>query len=619
VADLKPARCRSLSCRDVLPSPFGSTVAWSGRRRLVYSLVLLSLLLAAGEAAALKLEVRVQGLAGEQQSNVLAQLAIYQERKDAALTEPRMQALHRLAPDQIRAALTPFGLYRVQIQDSLTPPADPAGAWIADYRVDPGAPVKITTVNYQVTGPGADNPAFPKTFPMKVGDVLLHSQYEQAKADLRQAASSQGYLDYALLRHQVLVDPVTNGAVVDLALETGPRYVFGPVTFTQDLLADDLLRRYVRFKPGDVYNPDRLVSLQSRLLGTEYFGKVEIVPHKDPTGESLVVPIEVIAERNQANKFRVGAGFATDIGPRISMDWRRRYLNQWGHNFRTLLSLSPALSQFNFDYRIPIANPRRDYLRINPNFTYYDTTTRAGWIGLVHFGQSIVTPGGWRRDLGIDYRYEDFTINDVETDEVNELVPNVSWAKTVADDPLYTSKGYRLKYTILGSVGGLISPTSYLSGVVDFKGIRRLSSNYRLIVRGDLGATWAGSLDDLPASRRFYAGGDQSIRGWGYDALGPNDPITDETIGGRFLAVGSLELERQIKGNWSAAVFTDFGNAFDPDYALEYEQSVGLQVAWRSPIGQVRLAVAFALTKDQGPSNWGLPPARLHFIIGPDL
>jgi outer membrane translocation and assembly module TamA len=120
--------------------------------------------------------------------------------------------------------------------------------------------------------------------------------------------------------------------------------------------ADDLLRRYVRFKPGEVYNPDRLVSLQSRLLGTEYYGKVEIVPHKDPTGESLVVPIEVIAERNQANKFRVGAGFATDIGPRISMDWRRRYLNQWGHNFRTLLSLSPALSQFNFDYRIPIAN-----------------------------------------------------------------------------------------------------------------------------------------------------------------------------------------------------------------------------------------------------------------------
>jgi translocation and assembly module TamA len=332
-----------------------------------------------------------------------------------------------------------------------------------------------------------------------------------------------------------------------------------------------------------------------------------------------VVPIEVVAQRNKANKFRLGAGFATDIGPRVSMDWRRRYLNEWGHNFRTLLSLSPGLSRFNFDYRIPIQNPRRDYLRINPDVTYYDNTTRKGWVALIHFGQSIVTPGGWRRDLGIDYRYEDYTINDVQSDAVNELVPNVSWAKTVADDPIYTSKGYRLKFSVLGSVKGVVSPTSYLSGTIDFKGIRRLASKYRLLVRSDLGATWAGSVDDLPASRRFYAGGDQSIRGWGYDALGPNDPVNDQTVGGRLLAVGSVELEREILGNWSAAVFTDFGNAFDPAYQAQFEQSVGLGVRWRSPIGQVRLDVAFALTKDEGPGTWGLPPARLHFVIGPDL
>ena len=580
---------------------------------------MLVLVLAATKAAALKLEVRVEGLAGEQQANVLALLAIYQERKDAALTEPRLLALNRLAPQQIREALTPFGFYRVEVQDSLTPPADPNGTWVATYRVAPGTPVTITAVNYQITGPGADNPVFPREFPLKVGDVLRHEQYEKAKADLRYAASSQGFLDYQLVRHEVLVNPVTNGAVVNLELDTGRRYVFGPVTFNQDLLADRLLRRYLRFKPGDVYNPDRLVSLQSRLLGTEYFGKVEIVPHKDPSGESLVVPIEVVAEPNKANKFRVGAGFATDIGPRVSVDWSRRYLNRWGHHFHTLLSLSQAESRFNFDYRIPIGDPRRDYLRINPDVSYYDTTTRSGSIALIHFGQSIVTPSGWRRDLGIDYRYENYSINDVQTAAVNELIPSASWAKTVADDPIYTAKGYRLKATVLGSVAGVVSPTSYLSGLVDFKGIRRLSEHYRLIVRSDLGATWADSVDDLPASRRFYAGGDQSIRGWGYDALGPDDPITDETIGGRYLAVGSVELERAIKGPWSLAVFTDFGNAFDPDYEMVFEQSVGLQVAWRSPIGQVRLAVAFALTKDQGPSTWGLPPARLHFIIGPDL
>ena len=526
------------------------------------SLLLLSLLLAARDAAALRLDVRVTGLSGEQEANVLALLAIYQERKDPGLTESRMLALHRLAADQIREALTPFGLYRVAIKDSLTAPAGPEGTWVADYRVAPGAPVKITAINYRVSGPGAENPAFPKDFPMKVGDVLLHSRYEQAKSDLRFAASSQGYLDYQLVQHQVLVDPVRDTAVVDFALETGPLYFFGPVSFTQDLLAEDLLRRFVRFKPGDVFNPDKLVNLQARLLGTEYYSQVEIVPHKDLSGQSQAVPIEVIATRNKANKFRVGAGFATDIGPRLSLDWRRRYITRWGDNFHTFLTLSPGLSRFDFDYRIPIRDPVRDYLRINPDISYYDTTTRAGWIALVHFSQSIVTPGGWRRDLGIDYRYENYRINDVEQQAVNELVPNASWAKTVSDDPIYTTNGYRIKYTVLGSVAGVVSPTSYLTGTIDFKWIKRLSQKYRFLTRADLGATWAGNVNDLPASRRFYAGGDSSIRGWGYDALGPNDPITNETIGGRFLVVGSLELEREIIGNWSAAVFTDFGNAF---------------------------------------------------------
>jgi translocation and assembly module TamA len=101
--------------------------------------------------------------------------------------------------------------------------------------------------------------------------------------------------------------------------------------------------------------------------------------------------------------------------------------------------------------------------------------------------------------------------------------------------------------------------------------------------------------------------------------LSPRDPETGDPVGGRYLAVGSLELERRVKGPWSAAVFTDFGNAFDPDDEQDYAQSVGLGVRWASPIGPVRIDLAFALTKDDDDTDTGLPPARLHFVIGPDL
>ena len=583
---------------------------------------LLALLLLCGtaDAWALSLEVKVEGLQGKQRENVLALLAIYQERKDPDLGVPRLLALHHLAPDQIREALAPFGLYRVEVKDALSEPADPNGTWVATYRVDPGPPVKVGAIDYQVTGPGADNPAFPKEFPMKVGDILLHADYEKAKSDLRYKAASEGYLDYQLVQHQVLIDPVDYDAIVRIHLDTGPKYYLGEVRFKQDLLDDALLHRYVHFKPGDTYDPDRLLGLQSRLLGTEYFDEIEVNPLKDEAGEGLTVPIEVVAHRNKPNKYRAGVGYATDTGPRISLDWRRRYWNRWGHKSRTELTLSPGYSNWNFDYRIPIRNPMTDYLSIKPEVTYYDTATNKGWINTLQFARSIVTPSRWRQTIGIDYRYEDYTINDVESSTANELMPYITWAKTVTDDPIYTKKGYRIKYGILGTTDVLISPASYLSATMDFKWIRAFWEDYRFIVRSDLGMTWADSVDDLPASRRFYAGGDNSIRGWGWDVLGPLDPVTDEAVGGRYLAVGSLELERRIIGPWSAAVFTDFGNAFDPAYAAKYNQSVGVGLRWLSPIGQIRVDVAFALTKD----DWwehreGIPPTRLHIIIGPDL
>lgn len=582
-------------------------------------LLLLALLLVSGNVAAMKLDVKVTGLAGEQETNVIALLSIHQERSEADLTPARVEALHRLAPDQIRDALAPFGLYQVEVTDRLEVPSDPNGTWVAAYAVVPGPAVKIGRVDYAVIGEGADDPAFPKTFPMEVGDVLLHAKYEAAKSDLRSRASSGGYLEYTLARHRVLVDLVAYEAIVEFELDTGPRYYLGTVSFKQDLLNDTFLRSFVNFEPGVVYDPNLLLSLQGRLLGTEYFSDVEIVPRKDATGDDTLVPIDIVATRNKRDKYRIGAGFTTDTGPRVSADWRRRYVNQWGHNFRTELQLSPVLSQWSFDYRIPIQDPTRDYIIIKPQSTWSNINTQKGWLNSVQVAHSTLTPSDWRRTVGIDYTYEDYEISDIQTGISSELAPNISWSKTVADDPINTKRGYRIRYGLLGAVEGVISNASYLSAALQFKWIHGFAEKYRFITRADLGATLAEDLTELPASRRFFTGGDNTIRGWGFNTLGPTEPFNDDTLGGRFLGVGSLELERTIRGPWSAAVFTDFGNAFDPDYENKFQQSVGFGVRWASPIGQVRVDLALPYTQDDYVLGEGWPPARLVFVIGPDL
>jgi len=576
-------------------------------------LVVLGLLLALpGQAWALRLEVQVEGLEAERERNVLALLGIYQDREDETLTPERVRALHRRAPDQIRSALAPFGHYRVEVDAALQEPPNADDTWIATYRVEAGDLVKVGSVDYRITGPGAQDPAFPAAFSMQVGEVLEHQRYTEARDEILAIAARQGYLDHQLLVHRVLIDLATYEALILIHLDTGPRFYLGEVRFKQDLLDDRFLHKFVTFSPGAVYDPDELLNLQARLLGTEYFDSVELVPLKDELSEDNRVPIEVIATPNKANRYRLGLGYGTDTGPRVTLDWRRRYLTSRGHRLSSELTWSEKVQTLEANYRIPIGDPVRDYLVARPEISIFDLPKRKGETYTLQLAHSVVTPRGWRRALGIDYRYEDYEVDDTDSGTANELVPNASWSKTVSDDPIYTSRGYRLRYNLLGTVEGLVSDASYLSGTVSFKWVRRFAEELRFITRADLGATLADSVSDLPASRRFFAGGDVSIRGWAYGVLGPEDPATDGTLGGRYLAVGSLELERRIKGNWSAAVFTDFGNAFDPDAVNEIAVGAGLGLRWRSPVGQVRVDAAFALTEEG-------TPARLHLVIGPDL
>ena len=123
--------------------------------------------------------------------------------------------------------------------------------------------------------------------------------------------------------------------------------------------------------------------------------------------------------------------------------------------------------------------------------------------------------------------------------------------------------------------------------------------------------TLGGDFFDLPASLRFFAGGDNSVRGYAYKSLSPKDENGD-AVGGRHLIAASLEYEHPVVGeDWWGAVFADAGNAFDTDqFQLKYAYGVG--VRWYSPVGRLRVDLAFP--SDTAEDSW-----RLHFGFGVDL
>jgi hypothetical protein len=147
-----------------------------------------------------------------------------------------------------------------------------------------------------------------------------------------------------------------------------------------------------------------------------------------------------------------------------------------------------------------------------------------------------------------------------------------------------------------GGVAGAASDTSFLQAYALARWFKGLDKDSRLLVRGELGHTFSGELDLLPPTLRFHAGGDRSIRGYGWREVGPRvGPVGDEfPVGARNVITGSIEYERYFNGPWGMAVFVDSGSAFDSN--PEWRTGVGLGLRWRSPLGPLRLDIAHGLT-----------------------
>jgi len=556
--------------------------------------------------AAAEIEVVLKGVEGAVADNVRAQLTLYQERAAKGIAASRVRLLYRRAESEILAALRPYGFYRATLVGELQE-IDP-DRWRTSFQIEPGLPIRLQRVDVRVQGAGAADQGLASGFPQKQGDVLDQGIYTAFKRSWLELALERGYLDARFATARIDLDLDAYQAEVTLVLDSGHRYRFGEVTFQQQRLDDDLLQRFQRFADDQDYHHRHLLQLRRDLLDSGYFDSVDVVPQRDGILDGRI-PVIVALEPHTKDLYRFGIGYATDVGPRLSFEWRRRIVNSRGHSARIETIWSPVDSRLAGQYRIPLEDPARDFFAIEPRVETYDTKGRQGQIASVDlYGPWLLEK--WRRVLGVGFEYEDYQIAEEDTDYY-AMVPFAELSRVRNDGLLYTRKGYRLKLRLAGALDGLLAQSTFLQGSARGKWVWSPGEDYRLISRFDLGATWADRLQDLPASRRFFAGGDNSLRGFALDSLGPRDD-QGNLVGGRYLATASVEIERRIDAEWSGALFYDFGNAWDPDYRNQLGQGIGLGVRWLSPIGQVRVDLAWPLgAPEQG--------VRLPLSVGPDL
>ncbi|HET6656100.1 MAG TPA: autotransporter assembly complex family protein [Gammaproteobacteria bacterium] len=561
--------------------------------------------------AAQGVDVTITGLDDPLKSNVQALLSLINDYQKRRPPDAVVRRLYARAPEEIGTALQPFGYYQPRIDSSLT---QIGGNWQATFHIDPGPPTLVQTLELRVTGPGQhlkniqDALAGSK---LAVGQRLIQPDYDNLKNALLNAAQSAGYLDAHYVEHKIAVRPEQSAATIHLVLATGPRYYFGPITVEQDILAPTFVQKFNPIETGDVFSTNRLLELELALRDSEYFSRVTADVRKEAAHERRI-PVILHAKPSPSARYMASVGYGTDTGPRVGVGVLFRHLNRQGHQFSANARISAIKSTLTAQYKIPVGNVRTDFFAANATaqtIDINDAHSKRADLG-VELNQMWL---GGRRRLYLDYDNEHFYFGGGKNEEPHQtttlVIPGITYTRKRADSALFPRNGYQLTLDAHGAAEPLLSDTSYIAVDAAWRSVYPLGEDTRLLLYAELGAIKASDFRRLPPTQRFFTGGARTVRGYGYQELAPRD-ARGNIVGGRYLAVGSIEVDHLFIGNFGGAIFLDAGNVAN-HFLPELRRDVGIGLRYRTPIGMVRLDVARTLNDPNG-NHW-----HLQISIGP--
>ncbi|MEX0384360.1 autotransporter assembly complex protein TamA [Spiribacter pallidus] len=508
---------------------------------------------------------------------------------------------------QVRQALEALGYYEADADIRITPVR---GDWALAVRVTPGPRLSWRRVDVALTGPGRDDPAFRQlleALPIRPDQGVNHRDYERSKRALRNLARQRGYFDYRFTTVRLAVNAAQGWADARITMESGPRYRLGAVRFSDAPLRDEFLQRLVPFKAGAPYHADRIAELSRRLLDSGYFADATVDVLRDkPQGRRI--PLAVTLTTRPRNTVTTGIGFSTDEGPRGQLGFTRHYINNRGHRLESGLRLSPVRQRLDARYEIPLGDPLNDHLAVTAGWENEDIEDSRSERYTLGLSRRQSFRSGWVRTQSLRLLEERFRSGE-DRGRSRLLMPGISFSRTRSRGGVDPYRGDAQRYAIEASARDLGSDVDIARLRLANNWLRSLGTRHRFQLRADLGAIATNAFARTPTSLRFFAGGDQSVRGFAYRSLGPIG-ADGEVTGGRYLATGSAEYSYAVASDWRAAVFVDGGNAFDHLDAVDAEVGTGVGVRWQSPVGPLRLDFAWGVSRDQ-------PPFRLHLSLGP--
>lgn len=485
------------------------------------------------------------------------------------------------------------------------------GRPVVVLEAEPGTVYKFGDVALNGVGAAGDKaPALRDAFGVKADDPVNADTIAAGEAQLRVAIGEQGFPFAQVGEPEIVVDRATHTATLAMTVQPGGAKRFGKIITSLDnkVFGAEHVQDIARFKPGEPYDAAALADLRRALIQTSLVSTVEIKPvqNADPN----IVDIDVALAPAPPHTIAGEIGYGTGEGARAEVSWTHRNMfpPEGGLTLRGVLGTKEQLASVVFrrnNYRARDRVLTGQVVASNLTRDAYQARTFS-ISGSLERQTNIFFQKQWTWSLGAELTASDERDVIVSTGAPRRRTFFIGALPTTliydgSDDLLDPTRGFRL--------GGRFSPEISLQGKafgyariqIDASAYRSVSPRVVAAGRVRLGTIAGAPRDAIAPSRRFYAGGGASVRGYGYQDIGPRDPNNDP-IGGRSLTEFSIEARVKAFGNFGIVPFLDGGNIYTsplPKFS-EFRFGTGIGLRYYSSFGPIRIDVGTPINPQKG-------------------
>jgi translocation and assembly module TamA len=490
------------------------------------------------------------------------------------------------------------------------------------FNVIPGPIYTLSSINILMTA-DSQTPIHKLNLPSKnwyslsEGDGVIAKTIFLDEQRLQDYIENNNFLLSVDVYHEAIINQINHSVEVNYYVTSGALAHINNISFKGlETVNEVYTRKIVPIKDGDNFKISCVNESKNLLQRSGLFTRVDpIIP--ESTGNDGGIELQFKVKERQHRSVKAGVNYSTDLGPGITAGWEHRNLFSEGEKITTTLSVAKKEQELNTQFEKPFFMSDEQILKLTNNIAKKETLAYLDKGASVSAVLERKLSRRWIAGIGAKYAFnriqdtkkvvKNFGLLSLPIYGVYDSRDDILNAKKGAHAKLETAPFYNTTNRNEKFLKNVISASTYFSADANLKPTLAIKGEYGVI-------SGIKTVDNIPAIERFYAGGGGSIRGYGYQLVGPlNDK--NQPIGGKSFIETSAELRMQIGKHMGGVIFADGGNVFGSRYGKINKNLVwgaGFGIRYYTDFAPLRVDIAFPVSKRRKIDK----PFQLYFSIG---